>query len=165
MVAKSSVRSNTLEIPKSPSFTTPPLPKKMFCVFKSRCITRMAWMWSNANAICAVQSKTWRSGKYRLGFDSRARLMCVNRSPSSAYAVTMHRQSPPRRRRRRLALLRFPSRLTSTSSSSSSSSSGEDKKLSLYAMTFGCLIFDRSCASASASPRAATSCTGMRFAT
>ena len=66
----------------------------------------------------------------------RARRMWVNRSPSSAYAVTMHRDSV--------------------------SSSRKD---SLYAMMFGWRSFDRSCASASASPRCAILCTGIFFAT
>eukprot|EP00982_Pelagococcus_subviridis_P008453 30843-Pelagococcus_subviridis.AAC.4 len=33
----------------------------MFCVFKSRCMTRSAWMWSNASAICVTQSNSCRS--------------------------------------------------------------------------------------------------------
>ena len=91
-------------------------------------------MWSSASAICDVQSSTWRSEKCRRA--SRARRMWVNRSPSSAYAVTMHRDSV--------------------------SSSRKD---SLYAMMFGWRSFDRSCASASASPRCAILCTGIFFAT
>ena len=91
-------------------------------------------MWSSASAICATQSRTWRSAKGRAS--SRAFRMCVNRSPSSAYAVTMQRYS-----------LRG------------------SRKDSLYAMMFGCLSLLRSCASASASPRSRILCTGIFFAT
>lgn len=64
----------------------------MLAVFKSRCIILLVWIWSNARHSCRKMKITSCYRKYRM--DCCRALICLYKSPPSAYSMTMSSMPP-----------------------------------------------------------------------
>ena len=85
-------KASSLEMPKSPSLTSPVEERKTLAGLRSRCSSRSSWwQYASAEISCADQRSTSGSENGRI-----ARLRCemrLPRSPPAAHSITMQRAS------------------------------------------------------------------------